>query len=69
MYGNVIVFYWSLYPIIFFSSKITNVLPIYESNVQIRSNGMHLNHDFYVVVGNKYRTENAWAGHQHNIFI
>ena len=25
--------------------------------------------DFYVVVGKRCRTENAYAGHQHNIFI
>ena len=33
--------------------------------------GMTFNHDFYVVVGNckQCRTENAYAGHQHNIFI
>ena len=26
-------------------------------------------HDFYVVVGKQCRTGNAYAGHQHNIFI
>ena len=32
--------------------------------------GMTFDHDFYVVVGGKQcRTENAYAGHQHNIFI
>ena len=31
--------------------------------------GMTFDHDFYVVVGKKCRTENAYAGHQHNIFI
>ena len=28
---------------------------------------MHLNHDFYVVVGKQYRTENAYTGHQYII--
>ena len=31
--------------------------------------GMTLDHDFYVVVGKQCRTDNAYAGHQHNIFI
>ena len=31
--------------------------------------GMAFDHDLYVVVGKQYRTENAYAGHQHNIFI
>ena len=31
--------------------------------------GNTLDHDFYVVVGKQYRTENAYTGHQHNIFI
>ena len=31
--------------------------------------GMTFDHDFYVVVGKQCRTENAYAGHQHNIFI
>ena len=38
----------------------------------IRKDGqkdMTLDHDFYVVVGKQCRTENAYAGHQHNIFI
>ena len=30
---------------------------------------MTLDHDFYVVVGKQCRTENLYAGHQHNIFI
>ena len=30
---------------------------------------MHLNHDFYVVVGKQCRTENVYTGHQYNIFI
>ena len=28
---------------------------------------MTFDHDFYVVVGKQCRTENAYAGHQHNI--
>ena len=31
--------------------------------------GTTLDNDFYVVVGKQCRTENAYAGHQHNIFI
>ena len=31
--------------------------------------GMTFDHDFYVVVGKQCCTENAYAGHQHNIFI
>jgi hypothetical protein len=31
--------------------------------------GMTFDHDFYVVVGKQCRTENAYAGHQHNIWI
>ena len=33
--------------------------------------GMTFDHDLYVVVGlgNQCRTENAYAGHQNNIFI
>ena len=31
--------------------------------------GNTLDHDFYVAVGKQCRTENAYAGHQHNIFI
>ena len=32
-------------------------------------NGMTFDHDFYVVVGKQCRTEIAYKGHQHNIFI
>ena len=35
----------------------------------IEQKGMHLNHEFYVVVGKQCRTENALTGHQYNIFI
>ena len=28
---------------------------------------MNFDHDFYVVVGKQCRTENAYAGHHHNI--
>ena len=31
--------------------------------------GTTLDHDFYVVVGKQYRTENVYAGQQVNIFI
>ena len=35
----------------------------------IYQKGKHLNHDFYVAVGKQCRTENAYKGHQYNIFI
>ena len=35
----------------------------------IEQKGMHLNHDFYVVVSKQCRTENAYTGHQYKIFI
>ena len=31
--------------------------------------GMTFDHDFYAVVCKQCSTENAYAGHQHNIFI
>ena len=31
--------------------------------------GTTFDHDFYDVVGKQCRTESAYAGHQHNIFI
>ena len=31
--------------------------------------GITFDHDFYVVAGKQWRTENAYAGNQHNIFI
>ena len=34
----------------------------------IHQKGMHLKHDFYVV-GKQCRTENAYTGHQYNVFI
>ena len=34
---------------------------------KIFQKGIDLNHDFYVVVGKQYRTENVYTGHQHNI--
>ena len=36
---------------------------------QIRQKDIDLNHDFYVIVGKQCRTENAYTGHQYNIFI
>ena len=35
----------------------------------IHQKGMDLNQDFDVVVGKQCRTENAYMGHQYNIFI
>ena len=47
---------------------------VLEVGLQIWTNpmeqkGMTFAHDLYVVVGKQSRTENAYAGHQHNIFI
>ena len=39
------------------------------SSVWMEQKGMTFEHDFYVVVGKQCRTENVYAGHQHNIFI
>ena len=36
---------------------------------KMEQKGMTFDHDFYVVFGKQCRTENAYAGHQHNIFI
>ena len=33
----------------------------------MKQKGMTFDPDFYVVVGKQCRTENAYAGHQHNI--
>ena len=46
---------------------ITKVL--YHYWFWMEQKGMTFDHDFYVVVGKQCRTENAYAGHQHNIFI
>ena len=45
-------------------------LYIYKLKFQgMELKGMTFDHDFYVVVGKQFRTKNAYAGHQHNIFI
>ena len=31
--------------------------------------GTTFDHDFYVVVGKQYRTEYAYAGHQHQLIL
>ena len=36
---------------------------------KMNQKGNTLDHDFYVAVGKQCRTENAYAGHQHNILI
>ena len=36
---------------------------------QICQKGNTFDHDFYVAVDKQCRTENVYAGHQHNIFI
>ena len=36
---------------------------------KMRQKGIDLNHGFYIVVGKQCRTENAYTGHQHNVFI
>ena len=38
-------------------------------DIQMEQKGMTFDHDFYVVVGKQCRTENVYAGHQHDIFI
>ena len=40
-----------------------------RKHLMVRQKGIDLNHDFYVVVGNQCRTENAYTGHQHIIVI
>ena len=42
---------------------------IYDILNWIHQKGIDLNHDFYIVFGKQYRTENAYTGQQHNIFI
>ena len=37
--------------------------------IRMELKGMTFEHDFFVVVGKHCRTENVYAGHQHNIFI
>ena len=37
--------------------------------IKMIQEGTTFDHDFYVVVGKQCHTENAYAGHQHNIFI
>ena len=51
-----------LYPF-FLGIKIIERVPLNR----MEQKGMHLNHDFYVVVGIQCRTENAYTGHQYNI--
>ena len=36
---------------------------------KMEQKGMTFDQDFNVVVGKQCRTENEYAGHQHNIFI
>ena len=35
--------------------------------VQMIQEGITFDHNFYVVVGKQWRTENVYTGHQHNI--
>ena len=37
--------------------------------LRIELKGLHLDPNFNVVIGKQGRTENAYAGHQYNIFI
>ena len=39
-----------------------------DTDSLMNQKGNTLDHDFYVVVGKQCRTENAYTGHQHNIF-
>ena len=41
----------------------------WNKRISMEQKGMTFDHDFYVVVGKQCRTENVYAGHQHNIFI
>ena len=47
----------------------TNTNPLFIFFDWIIQEGITFDHDFYIVVGKQCRTENAYAGHQHNIFI
>ena len=50
--------------------RIMDVEVSFIKNVSSSSfEGMTFDHDFYFVVGKQCRTVNAYAGHQHNIFI
>ena len=40
-----------------------------SQSFMMEQKGMTFDHDFYVVVGKQCRTQNAYTGHQHNIFI
>ena len=43
---------------------------MWDTRKRIRQKEIDLNnHGFYVVVGKQCRIENAYTGHQHNIFI
>ena len=44
-------------------------IPLFILSLRIEQKGMHLNHDYYQVVGNQCRKENAYTGHQYNIFL
>ena len=42
---------------------------IIEDICMIEQKGMHLNPDFYFVMGKQCRTENAYTGYQYNKLI
>ena len=42
---------------------------VVDSPRTMEQKGMTFDHDFYIVVDKQCRTENAYGGHQHNIFI
>ena len=47
----------------------TYISKVYRVLFRMEQKGMTFDRDFYVVVGKQCRTENAYAGNQHNIFI
>ena len=53
----------------FFHTCNSNNIQSYTYFESMEEKGMTFDHDFYVVVGKQCRTENAYVGHQHNIFI
>ena len=48
---------------------VTYLPKVYSFKLKMEQKGMTFDHDLYVIVGKQCRTENACAGHQHNIFI
>ena len=49
--------------------ELSKKFPYSEINFNMEQKGMTFDHNFSVVVGKQCRTENAYVGHQQNIFI